>query len=80
MSFMTMFHLGSERQDRFSYQKLILEVSSGQFVAIVGESGSGKSTLTKLLTRLYEPLSGQIYIDNLIYLRLNYTHCVDKSV
>ena len=34
-------------------------------MAIVGESGSGKSTLTKLLTRLYEPLSGQIYIDNL---------------
>ena len=45
--------------------KVNLEVSSGQFVAIVGESGSGKSTLTKLLTRLYEPLSGQIYIDNL---------------
>ena len=45
--------------------KVNLEVSSGQFVAVVGESGSGKSTLTKLLTRLYEPLSGQIYVDNL---------------
>ena len=45
--------------------KVNFEANSGQFVAIVGESGSGKSTLTKLLTRLYEPISGQIYIDNL---------------
>ncbi len=29
----------------------------------MGQSGSGKSTLTKLLPRLYEPLSGQIQID-----------------
>ena len=42
-----------------------LSISPGQFVAIVGESGSGKSTLTKLLTRLYEPVSGTISIDTL---------------
>ena len=38
-------------------------ISPGTFVGIVGQSGSGKSTLTKLLTRLYEPSSGKIYID-----------------
>lgn len=38
-------------------------IEPGQFVAIVGQSGSGKSTMTKLLPRLYPPLSGRIFID-----------------
>ncbi len=41
------------------------EIKDGEFVAIVGQSGSGKSTLTKLLARLYEPLSGKICIDKI---------------
>ena len=45
--------------------KVNIDIKAGQFVAIVGQSGSGKSTLTKLLTRLYEPLSGVISIDDL---------------
>ena len=45
--------------------KVNINVEAGQFVAIVGQSGSGKSTLTKLLTRLYEPLSGLISIDEM---------------
>lgn len=40
-----------------------LEVQAGTFVGIVGQSGSGKSTLTKLLPRLYDPLSGRIVVD-----------------
>jgi ATP-binding cassette subfamily B protein len=39
-------------------------IEPGQFVGIVGQSGSGKSTLTKLLPRLYPPLSGRIFIDS----------------
>ncbi len=41
------------------------EVKAGSFIGIVGESGSGKSTLIKLLSRLYPPNKGSIYIDNL---------------
>ena len=41
------------------------EIKDGELVAIVGQSGSGKSTLTKLLARLYEPLSGKICIDKI---------------
>jgi ATP-binding cassette, subfamily B, bacterial HlyB/CyaB len=40
-----------------------LEFPAGSFVGIVGQSGSGKSTLTKLISRLYEPLSGRVQID-----------------
>lgn len=39
------------------------EVSQGQTVAIVGPTGSGKSTLVSLLTREYDPRSGQVLID-----------------
>jgi ATP-binding cassette subfamily B protein len=32
-------------------------------VALVGENGEGKTTIVKLLTRLYDPTSGQILLD-----------------
>ncbi|CAD2213454.1 hypothetical protein AGDE_12912 [Angomonas deanei] len=41
------------------------EVIGGQFCGIVGFNGSGKSTIFKLLTRLYEPQSGTIYLNGI---------------
>lgn len=35
----------------------------GERIALVGENGQGKTTLVKLLTRMYEPTSGQILLD-----------------
>jgi ATP-binding cassette, subfamily B, bacterial len=40
-----------------------LEAPAGAHVAIVGETGSGKTTLSKLLSRLADPVSGQILLD-----------------
>lgn len=39
------------------------KIQAGQSVAIVGPSGSGKSTTLKLITRMIEPLSGEILLD-----------------
>lgn len=42
-----------------------LQLKPGKKLAIVGENGSGKTTLIKLLTRLYTPDSGRIFLDGL---------------
>jgi ABC-type multidrug transport system fused ATPase/permease subunit len=42
-----------------------LHLKPGEKLAIVGENGSGKTTLIKLLTRLYTPDEGKIYLDGL---------------
>lgn len=43
--------------------QLNLQINEGEKVVFVGKSGEGKSTLLQLLCRLYDPISGQIYID-----------------
>ncbi len=42
-----------------------LHIVPGESLAIVGENGSGKTTLIKLLTRLYTPTQGQIFLEGL---------------
>lgn len=44
-------------------QDLNLFLKAGECVALVGHNGAGKTTLVKLLTRLYEPTAGQIFLD-----------------
>ena len=38
-------------------------IEAGQTAAIVGPTGSGKSTITALLTRRFDPTSGQVLLD-----------------
>jgi ATP-binding cassette, subfamily B, bacterial len=50
--------------DRLVLEDVSLELPAGNVVAIVGENGAGKSTLVKLLGKFYEPVSGQILVDD----------------
>ena len=54
----------------FSYNKIMpnlknvsFTLARGETLGIIGATGSGKSTLINLLLRLYDPDSGNIYID-----------------
>jgi ATP-binding cassette, subfamily B, bacterial len=47
-----------------------LTLPAGAVVAVVGENGAGKSTLVKLLARMYEPTSGQIFVDDVPLARI----------
>jgi ATP-binding cassette subfamily B protein len=51
--------------DRRVLDDVSFHIYPGESVALVGENGSGKTTLIKLLTGLYEPLSGQILFDGI---------------
>lgn len=42
---------------------LNLTLSSGENTVLVGLNGAGKTTLIKLITRLYDPTEGTIYLD-----------------
>lgn len=42
-----------------------LHVEPGKMLGIVGKSGAGKSTLVNLITRLYDPTEGNIYLDGI---------------
>lgn len=42
-----------------------LNIKTGERVAIIGRIGSGKSTLLRLIARLYQPVKGQMFADDL---------------
>ena len=50
-------------QGRRVLEDVSFKIPAGSCVGIVGPSGSGKSTLINLLTRFYEPVSGQVLLD-----------------
>ena len=49
--------------DRFVLENVNLTFEPSESVVLVGLNGAGKSTLIKLLTRLYDPTEGVIYLD-----------------
>jgi subfamily B ATP-binding cassette protein MsbA len=60
--------------DHTALEQFELTIPAGQTTALVGQSGSGKSTLVNLLTRFYDPTSGQIKLDDEDILDLDRTY------
>lgn len=48
-----------------------ISIHAGKFVAIIGPSGAGKTTIVDLITGLFRPQSGDIYIDGVSLRELN---------
>ncbi len=56
--------------DRPALTEVNVELPAGGTLALVGPVGSGKSTLLRLLSRLYEPPPGSVFLDDLDVTRL----------
>jgi peptide/nickel transport system ATP-binding protein len=57
------FRIGSalSRATLHAVDDVAISIGERQIVALAGESGSGKSTMARLLAKLYQPTSGEIY-------------------
>jgi putative ABC transport system ATP-binding protein len=52
-------------ESRVLLRDISFTLEQGEVLAVVGPSGSGKSTLLRLLNRLDEPTSGEVFLKNL---------------
>lgn len=50
--------------DNVVLKKMSFEVEANKTVAFVGKSGAGKSTIFNLISKLYDPESGSIFLDS----------------
>ncbi|CAH8553797.1 unnamed protein product [Schistosoma intercalatum] len=52
------------RPDIAVLKNFSLSIKSGQTVALVGPSGSGKSTVVHMLQRFYDPMKGEVLVED----------------
>lgn len=55
----------------YALENISFEVKQGQSIAFVGPSGSGKTTMVKLLASLYQPLEGEIKVNDISFDQIN---------
>ncbi|MGA8429202.1 MAG: ABC transporter ATP-binding protein [Candidatus Sulfotelmatobacter sp.] len=51
--------------DRMILNRLNFDFHTGERIALIGENGQGKTTIVKLITRLYDPVEGQVLLDGI---------------
>ncbi len=56
---------GKKYSAKWALKDLSFELKAGQFCALLGPNGAGKSTLFQLLTGLFVPDEGEIFIDQI---------------
>ncbi len=52
------------KSNKYIYKNLNLHIKAGEKIAIVGHNGAGKTTLVKLISRIYQVNSGQIFLNS----------------
>ncbi|NOK80921.1 MAG: cyclic peptide export ABC transporter [Chloroflexi bacterium AL-W] len=57
-------YYNEQEDDHFVLGPVNLVFQPGELVFIIGGNGSGKTTLAKLIVGLYEPIEGEIRVDN----------------
>lgn len=57
-------HLTKYFGDLHVLNDVSFNIKKGEFLCVVGPTGCGKTTFLNLLTRIYMPTKGELYIDN----------------
>src|ERR1700690_1628460 len=52
-------------------QGIVLQLNSGDFIAVIGKSGSGKSTLLNMITGIDRPTSGEVLVNGAALHQMN---------
>lgn len=56
-------HLTKQFGDLLVLDDINFNIKKGEFICVVGPTGCGKTTFLNLLTRIYTPTKGDLYID-----------------
>lgn len=65
---------GVENRERHIIKNVSITLKPNSRILVMGESGAGKSTLLRLISGVIEPISGNIYVNNLSLNSLNLNH------
>lgn len=62
-----------EKSNQFAVSNINIKIEEGSFITILGTSGSGKTTLLKMINRIHENTSGEIFFfgENIKNLEIN---------
>lgn len=60
------------RSSNYTLKNVSITIKSGEKLSIVGLNGAGKTTFIKLLTRLYNPTEGEIFLNGINIKEYNY--------
>ena len=65
---------GVENREKHILKNISLTLKPKSRILIIGESGAGKSSLLRLISGVIEPISGNIYVNNLSLNSLHLNH------
>src|SRR5690606_2826290 len=51
------------KDDEKALESISFTAEPGKIIGLIGPTGSGKTSITQLMTRFYEPVKGQVFID-----------------
>jgi len=70
----TFEYFDKHKAKTFRLQPLNLTIRKGESIFVTGGNGSGKSTFIHLLSGLYRPISGKIFLNNHLITKENYAY------
>lgn len=66
------FKYNSSEDSEYALNDISFEAKAGEMIGIIGPTGSGKTSLINLITRMYDPVKGDVYISDINVKDINY--------